>query len=659
MPSLVKGALPPKEAKMNHWVTDLARTVYERTYSRRNPDGSREEWGDTVHRVVHGNCDLVDSKFIKAGERERLIELIESMALLPAGRHLWVTGVEGRQFSFNCHHAGWGKRLKDHCGFLMNCLMTGGGSGSDYSNLKLRSLPSIRGKVEPTFTAPIQVDVAEFAHHLSPPSSDGEVFKIPDSREGWVEALCVLLDLAEDGGGAIQFDVGQIRPRGSIIHGFGGTASGAAPLIELLINVADILNSCVGREPSSLEMMEIDHAIAACVIAGNIRRSARMSIKHWADEDILDFINCKQDSMSHWSTNISVKVDDEYFQALNDGVPHAQVVHEAVIIGMADNGEPGFWNESLAMEGEVGELCPNPCGEIGLEEFEPCCLGHVNLAAFGNDLYGAAEAVKLMARFLIRATFADIDDPRQKKVVERNRRIGVGLLGFQEWGAAHGYKYSQIHGSEILGAKLHLLRNEACIAAKSYATDLDIPVPRKTTTVAPTGTISQLAGVTAGIHPIYSKYFIRRVRYASNDPLLKEHEESGRHIEDDLYSADTKVVSIPCKDPILENYDENLIEQVDEIDLGDMLATQAFVQANWANNAVSFTVNIDPGANRIYLSEAIKHFLPRLKGTTVFPDLSRPQSPYERITKEVFEMSSNAEASQAMDDCSTGACPVR
>ena len=102
-----------------------------------------------------------------------------------------------------------------------------------------------------------------------------------------------------------------------------------------------------------------------------------------------------------------------------------------------------------------------------------------------------------------------------------------------------------------------------------------------------------------------------------------------------------------------------MIEQVDEIDLGDMLATQAFVQANWANNAVSFTVNIDPGANRIYLSEAIRHFLPRLKGTTVFPDLSRPQSPYERITKEVFEMSSNAEASQAMDDCSTGACPVR
>jgi adenosylcobalamin-dependent ribonucleoside-triphosphate reductase len=537
--------------------------------------------------------------------------------------------------------------------------MTGGGSGSDYSNLKLRSLPSIRGKVEPTFTAPIHVDVAEFAHHLSPPSSDGEVFKIPDSREGWVEALCVLLDLAEDGGGAIQFDVGEIRPRGSLIKGFGGTASGAAPLIEMLINVAEVLNRCVGRQPDSLEMMEIDHEIAAVVIAGGVRRSARMSLKSWRDFDALDFINCKQDPMHHWSTNISVKVDDEYFQALNDGEPHAQVVHEAVIMGMINNGEPGFWNESLAMEGEVGELCPNPCGEIGLEEFEPCCLGHVNLAAFGNDLYGAAEAVKLMTRFLVRATFADIDDPRQREVVERNRRIGVGLLGFQEWGAAHGYKYSQIHRSEILGAKLHLLKNEANIAAKSYATDLGIPVSRKTTTVAPTGSVSLMASVTAGIHPIYSKYFIRRTRYASNDPLLKEHEELGRHIENDLYSADTKVVSIPCKDPILENYDEDLIEQVDEIDLGDMLATQAFVQANWADNAVSFTVNINPGADIIYLSEAIRHFLPRLKGTTVFPDLSRPQSPYERITKEVFEMSSNAEASQAMDACSTGACPVR
>ena len=659
MLSFRREALRLKEASMKNWVTDLARTVYERTYSRRNPDGSKEQWGDTVRRVVHGNCDLVDPKFIKEGERERLIELIESMALLPAGRHLYSTGVEGRQFSFNCHHTGWGKRLKDHCGFLMNCLMTGGGSGSSYDNLKLRLLPAIRGTVEPTFTAPIHVDVAEFAQHLSPPSSGAEVFEIPDSREGWVEALCLLLDLAEDGGGAIQFDVGKIRPRGSIIHGFGGTASGAAPLIELLINVAEILNKCVGRQPSSLEMMEIDHAIAQCVIAGNVRRSARMSIKHWADEDILDFINCKQDTMSHWSTNISVKVDDEYFQALNDGVPHAQVVHEAVIIGMTDNGEPGFWNDSLASVGEVGEICPNPCGEIGLEEFEPCCLGHVNLAAFGNDLYGAAEAIRLMARFLVRATFADIDDPRQRAVVERNRRIGVGILGFQEWAASHGYKYSQIHGSEIMGAKLSLLRDEARLAAKSYSNSLDISVSRKFTTVAPTGSVSQLASVTAGIHPIYSKYFIRRVRFASNDPLLKEHEELGRHIEGDLYSANTKVVSIPCKDPILENYDEKLIEQVDEISLGDMLATQAFVQENWADNAVSFTVNVHPDVNEIYLSEAIRHFLPRLKGTTVFPDLSRPQSPYERITKEVFEMSSNTEASQAMDDCSTGACPVR
>ena len=454
------------------------------------------------------------------------------------------------------------------------------------------------------------------------------------------------------------FDLTDVRPAGESLKGFGGMAN-PVKLKDLYPRVTTLLNKAIGRKLTSIECCLLIDEAAVTIVAGNIRRSARICIKDFSDEDILAFINCKQDSMSHWSTNISIKVDDDYFKALDNGEPHAQIVHEAVISGMAKNGEPGFWNDSLAMKGEVGELCPNPCGEIGLEEFEPCCLGHVNLAAFGNELFAAAEAVRLMARFLVRATFADIDDPRQREVIERNRRIGVGILGFQEWGASHGYKFSQIHRSEIMGAKLHLLRNEVNIAAKSYAADLDIAAPRKTTTVAPTGTISQLAGVTAGIHPIYSKYFIRRVRYASNDPLLKEHEELGRHIEDDLYSADTKVVEIPCKDPILDNYDEDLIEQVDEIDLGDMLATQAFVQENWANNAVSFTVNVNPGANEIYLAEAIRHFLPRLKGTTVFPDLSRPQSPYERITKEVFEMSSNAEASQAMDDCSTGACPVR
>jgi ribonucleoside-triphosphate reductase len=642
----------------------LGKDVYERTYSRRKPDGSMEEWNDTVERVVSGNIALVHPKHIEEDEPQRLKDLLTSFGILPGGRHLWVGGVEGRTFSFNCHHSGWGERLSDHVGFLMDVLMTGGGSGSDYSNSVIARLPFPTGKVETHFMAHQHEDHAEFAHALSSPSSVHEVFKVDDSREGWVAALCRLTDLAEDGGGVIAFDVTDVRPRGSIIKGFGGTASGPAPLISMLDAVSKIMNN--QKAPwTSLALMEIDHAIASCVIAGNVRRSARMSIKNWADDDIYDFITCKANMKHHWSTNISVEIDDDFHYALAGGnnTEHHQKaldVFECVVDGMIANGEPGFWNKTLASVGETRELCPNPCGEIGLEQWEPCCLGHINLAYFGVDLHGAAEASRLMARFLLRATFADTADPRQREVVDRNRRIGVGILGYQEWGAAHGLKYSEIPRSEIMAVKLELLSKAAKTAAKDYAKEMEIPAPIKTTCVAPTGSISMLAGVSAGIHPIYSRYMKRRVRYAADDPALERHELEGRHIEDCIYTDNTKVVTFIAKDKILDDYTEFLIEQADEISVKDMLKTQAFIQENWADNAVSFTVNIPEENHRFETASALIVYLDQLKGTTIMVDGSREQAPLERIDRQTYEELSIGDVSQGMDEeCSTGACPIR
>ena len=138
----------------------LGEDVFLRTYARRKPDGETETWTDTVARVVAGNVGLVPSEHTEPGEADRLIDLIESFGLLPGGRHLWVGGVQGRTFSFNCHHSGWGDRLRDHVGFLMNVLMTGGGSGSNYSNSAIYTLPTPTGEVEPRFVAHHHADAA-------------------------------------------------------------------------------------------------------------------------------------------------------------------------------------------------------------------------------------------------------------------------------------------------------------------------------------------------------------------------------------------------------------------------------------------------------------------------------------------------------------------
>ena len=638
----------------------LGQAVFNRTYARRKPDGTSESWDDTVARVVHGNLAMVDPVHHLDDEAERLTELITNFAMLPGGRHLWVSGVPGRQFLHNCHRAGWGPHLADHFTFLFNESMKGSGVGANYSTAYLDQLPAPAGRVELNVVCPPRHhDHQAVAPLLSSPSPGAAVVKVDDSRQGWVDSLKLVLDTAENGGGEVAIDVSDVRPCGAPIRGFGGTASGPGPLVQMLRDVTEILNACTGPL-SSMDAMDIDHAIARCVVAGNTRRSARMSIKHWADDDILDFIGCKADPGDHWSTNISVEVDDAFFEALGEGDTQAVVVFDAVVAGMLSNGEPGFFNSSAASIGERGDVrSTNPCGEIALEAWEPCCIGSVNLAQFGTDITAATEAARLLARFLIRATFASFEDERQGAIVDQNRRIGVGLLGFQEWALASGCRYSDIHNSTTLAVHLEMIADAARQAAKAYANELDIAVPIKATSIQPTGSTSQLSGHTAGIHPIYARHFIRRIRYADNDPLLADHVAKGRHVEPCTYTDNTAVVSISTRDQILDDYPQDLIEQADEIDPWTMLATQEFVQRHFADNAISFTINVPPDQPSDDLKIALLRWLPHLKGTTVMVDGSRPQAPFERITREQYEAAAGQSVGQAMSDCSTGACPVR
>ena len=642
----------------------LGQQVFNRTYSRPTAEGS-ESWQQTVSRVVEGNLDLVDAQHIEPLEATNLARHFENFSALPAGRHLWVSGVPGRQFLFNCHRSGFGPNLADHFCFTFDELMKGGGVGSNYSDSYLEKFPSPAGRVElAVMVTPSHPDRDEFAHHLVPSLRDGEVYKVPDSRQGWVEALRRVITLFEDGGGYINIDVSDVRPRGAPILGFGGTASGPGPLVEMLVGVSDILNDKAGRDLNSLDVMEIDHQIASCVVAGNVRRSARMSIKHWNDPDIFDFISCKSDPNEHWSTNISVEIDALFLDRIRTAGPnHAKAVFEAVIDGMIANGEPGFYNSQLAAVGEVGDVrSTNPCGEIALEDFEPCNLGHINLAAHGTDVVGAAEAARLMTRFLIRATFGDVENHRQRMVLDRNRRIGVGLFGVQEWAAAHGIPWSDIASSRELAAFLCTMSEVVEAEADAYSKELGIPRPIKTRTIAPTGTIAKLPGVTEGIHPIYARHFVQRIRYAQNDPMLQVEIDKGRHVEDCIYTAGTAVVSVPTRNAILDKFDQELIEDVSEIHIDDLFRVQAFFQQHWADNAVSFTANIDPDTKAEELSSVLGKWLEHLKGTTVFPDLSRPQSPYERIDATTFEeltAGSAVETGQDFDECANGACPVR
>lgn len=680
--------------------------VYERTYSRTQPDGTKEVWPDTVRRVAAGNLALVHgadqtawSDDVRA-EHDELVSHMDRFAIIPAGRHLWATGVKGRQFLQNCWVAPWGEKLSRHFEFTFLRLMEGGGVGANYSSAYLRPFGAPRRELDVHVVCdPMHQDYEEMrAAGLLSTEYDSDwagAFEVEDSREGWAAALVDLIDTFMSDGEVKHrervYDVSRVRCKGSRLKTFGGTASGPGPFARMLAEVGKVMSLAVDpNDPFELahlkptQAMEIDHAIAECVVSGGVRRSARMAICHWDDEYIHDFLDCKADGSKHWTTNISVEIDGDFLRNLrdeSDGSPSdAAEVHRRVVEGMLRNGEPGYWNSTLSNEGEVGEvIATNPCGEIALQPSEPCNLGHVNLDYFaqwddgaGANAAGLLRAHELMTRFLIRATYGDVTDAESRGIFDASRRIGVGHLGVQGFLAKQGIAYSKAPTSHRFRSLLNDLYDTVREEARAYSFQLRIPEPVKVTTVAPTGSIAKLPGVSEGIHPIYARTFLRRVRFSMPDPAqamtVMDAEAAGHLVEVCQYdqSGNTMVVAYPTKEKLVAEveelgYDPKIVESADEICLYDMLNFQAMYQTEWADNAVSYTVNFPEGKYATEEAmEIIEKFLPELKGTTLMPDGTRAQAPYGRITEEEFNSYTLTTIEDSTDlECSTGACPIR
>jgi adenosylcobalamin-dependent ribonucleoside-triphosphate reductase len=692
--------------------------VYERTYSRTKPDGTKEVWPETVERVAAGNLALVYGPregWSKAVEQEyqKLRKYMLRFAILPAGRHLWATGVPGRQYLFNCHVAGWGGKLSDHFEFAFLRLMEGGGVGANYSSRFLAPFGAPRRQLRVHIVCdPMHQDYEEMrAAGVLSDQYDSDwagSFNVEDSREGWSDALVDLIDTFMTDDQVLHenrvYDVSRVRCKGSRLKTFGGTASGPGPFAVMMHEVARVLNGAALRRDewrrdgseinhlTPVEAMEIDHAIAECVVSGGNRRSARMSIVRWDDPYIEEFLACKRDTGKHWTTNISVEINDDFLRYLSGsviedigpgGTELARLVHRKVVEGALTNGEPGYWNSDLSNVGEVNEVvATNPCGEIALEMWENCNLGHVNLDQFAPkrrggpvDWLGLDEALTLVTRFLVRATYGDVNDPKQAAKLASNRRIGVGLTGVQSFYAKRGYRYSVVPKISSLRRELRSAAKLVREAARQAAFELRIPEPVKVTTIAPTGTISKLAGVSEGGHPIYSRHFDQRVRFNLTNPSerakVEEFRAQGFTTEICQYdkSGNTAVVVFPTKDNLLAEVEAlgysledaiDLVEQADEISLDELLGFQQMLQEEWADNAVSFTANVPAGLDPHDVADVVQKWLPMLKGTTIMVDGTRPQAPLTRITAAEYDRATATLVADGIDEeCASGACPVR
>ncbi|MHA1804062.1 MAG: ribonucleoside-triphosphate reductase, adenosylcobalamin-dependent [Promethearchaeota archaeon] len=587
--------------------------TYKRTYARIiEKENRKEEFWETIKRVVEGCYSVQKEHCMKLSlpwdeekaqkSAQRMFEKIWNFKMLPPGRGLWMMGTEfiARHGSMALNNCGFAStedinlKYTKAFEFVMDALMLGVGVGFDTKGA---------GKII-----------------IKKPKEGHFHFQIPDSREGWVEALKLMLEAYFLGKQVPIYDFSKIRPAGAPIRGFGGVASGPKPLKRMLEDIQEILEKRIGQPITSVDIVDIMNHIGKCVVAGNVRRSAEIAL---GDPNDIEFLTCKQDKeklYSHrWASNNSVFA--------KKGIDYSVIAKQIIV-----NGEPGvFWLDNARQYSRMGDppdfkdnkvAGVNPCGEQSLESFELCCL--VETFPSRHDSYEEfQETLKYAYLYAKSVTLVNTHWKETNAVMLKNRRMGISQTGIIEAMVKHGRR-TLLEWCDKAYKYLRKLDEE-------YSNWLCIPKSIKLTTVKPSGTVSLLPGVTPGIHYPHSEYYIRRVRISKNSDLIEPLKEAGYKIEPDKYSDNSLVVEFPIHE---KYYDRSK----DDVSIWEQAENAAAYQRYWSDNQVSITITFKKEE-----ADQIQHVLEcyedKLKSVSFLPlkDHGYEQAPYEKITKEQYE----------------------
>lgn len=598
--------------------------VFYRTYSRYiEAEDRNESFNDVVLRVIEGVISIRKNHYIKNYltwdedyYQDYALEMAKYMLefkFLPPGRGLWSMGTEyvyerGSTSLFNC--AGRSLDTEDLANavcWIFDALMLGVGVGFD---TKWKGLG----------------DTKEERKKHKPNKKEVKKYIIPDSREGWVESLRLLIRAYTHKEPFPEFSYSKIRKAGAPIKGFGGVSSGPKYLKDLHDSVELLFDNYINKRFDETRLIvDLMNYIGVCVIAGNVRRAASLAIGSIKDEVFLNLKNYEKNPEREaigWMSNNSVGLWDKHDF---NKIPN-------IIETIKTNGEPGLINFiNIQKYGRMFEEVEdkantlNPCGELPLEgnDGELCNLSEV----FPINCNGKADffkALEFSTFYCQTVTLLPTHSAATNKVIAKNRRIGVALGGLAMW------------LDNIGGTKMHRFLREAYKHVKdlsvSFSKKSGVQSPIKVTTVKPSGTISWLAGVSAGMHFPNSKYFIRRIRISKNSSISNFLIDKGVPNEPDVHDSNTLIFSFPLEL-------KHKVRTVDEVSAWEQLQFLASLQLNWADNSVSCTVTFDPETESHQIENMISMYLPLVKSLTMLPKHTKsyPQMPEEKVTKEQFK----------------------
>ena len=599
--------------------------TFLRTYSRKKEDGTKETWAEVCERVINGMYSLQkdhakqnrlpwsDAK--AAASAKEAYDRLFNLKWTPPGRGLWVMGTDivneqkNSAALQNCAFVSTNEMTKNNPGkpfaFLMEASMLGVGVGFDDKG-------------------------ADKGFDIYEPGAVQE-YRIPDTREGWAESTTALINsYLKPEQPSYEFNYDDIRPYGTVIKTFGGTASGPEPLIKLHENIKKMFDGRKGEKLTRVDIADIGNMIGVCVVSGNVRRSAELLIGRIDDEDFLNLKNADRFPQRNsydpenpgwaWMSNNSVDVC-------------VGTDFDPIVDGIVRNGEPGVvWMDVSRKYGRLVDapnnkdrrvVGYNPCAEQSLESFEMCTLVETYLNRH-ESLEDFKRTLKFAYLYAKTVTLLPTHWEETNAIMQRNRRIGTSVSGVANFADNKGMQTLR----EWMDEGYKTVRDYDI----SYSEWLGIRESIKMTTVKPSGTVSILAGESPGVHwPSGGKFFLRAIRFGNNDPMLPLFKMANYRIEPASESPDTtSVVFFPIKT------DAKRGEK--EVSIYEKVNLAATAQRWWSDNSVSVTITFDAEKEKDDVGTVLHMYDGQLKTVSFLPMGNHvyPQMPYTQITEEEY-----------------------
>jgi ribonucleoside-triphosphate reductase len=570
----------------------------------------RETWVETVDRYINFMKDHLVLNYGYSPNAKIFDEVKDAILnhrIMPSMRALMTAGPALERdhiAAYNCSFIAVDSlRAFDEA---MYVLMNGTGVGFSVESKYVDSLPVIAESFNQTATTIV----------------------VEDSKLGWAKAFKELIALLSQGQ-VPQWDMSKVRPSGARLKTFGGRASGPGPLSALFTFTTDTFKNAAGRRLKPIEAHDLMCKVGEVVVVGGVRRSALISLSN-----LDDFEMAKAKSGSWWETQPQRSLANN--SAVYNAKPNtAQFLREWRNLYESKSGERGIYNidsvrkhvESFGRRDASLVSGTNPCGEIILRPNEFCNLTEVVISAEDTreDLMEKVKLATILGTWQSTLTNFKYLRKTWKDNCEEERLLGVSLTGI------YGNKITSTAG-KALEQLLTDMRLESVRVNDHEAKKLNINPSVSITCVKPSGTVSQLVGVSSGIHPWYSEYYVRSVRGSNNDPLTQFLKDSGVPNEPDVMKPDeTTVFYFPQKAPKNATVTKDLTA-IDHLEMWKIYRT------HWTEHNPSVTINVHED-EWLRVGAWVFDNFDSIGGVSFLPasEHTYKQAPYQEISKDEYE----------------------